>query len=155
MMTTSSTLMTITKIQRSQNKPQRTKGREQHHHEEQHHHDLLDVATEDAHNVAVDQHLHPEISRRNNSNDGTSNRRRQSHRQSGKYDPTQVRAIRPNRTRSDGTSRNTPRRQQILPRHAASCKTTIRGYHHLAETTQQLAPPPLFRIHALHIPPSS
>ena len=75
MMTTSSTLMTITKIQRSQNKPQRTTGREQHHHEEQHHHDLLDVATEDAHNVAVDQHLHPEISRRNNSNDGTSNRR--------------------------------------------------------------------------------
>ncbi|GHP01925.1 hypothetical protein PPROV_000068200 [Pycnococcus provasolii] len=41
MMKISSTLMTITKIQRSQNKPQRTKakGREQHHHEEQHHHD--------------------------------------------------------------------------------------------------------------------
>ena len=69
-------------------------------------------------------------------------RARHSHRQTGKYDPTQVRTIRQNRTRSDGTSRNIPRRQQIFPRHAASCQTTIRGYHHLAETTQPLDPPP-------------
>ena len=84
----------------------------------------------------------PQPNTSSSSNSNSSSESRQSHRQSGKYDPTQVRAIRPNRTRSDGTSRNTPRRQQILPRHAASCKTTIRGYHHLAETTQQLAPPP-------------
>ena len=84
----------------------------------------------------------PQPNTGSSSNSNSSSEARQSHRQSGKHDPTQVRATRPNRTKHDGTSRNTPRRQQIFPRHEASCKTTIRGYHHLAATTQQLAPPP-------------
>ena len=50
----SSTLMTASTTQRSnskpiaQDKPQRTRGREEHHH------DLLGAAIEDAHNVAME-----------------------------------------------------------------------------------------------------